>query len=189
MSISWVDWFLTTPAGRYFVRIDDGYLSDTYNYYGLRQKVPNFSAAFELIRGPRIEPGARPAEWPEDIDSYGACLFGLLHARYLLTDEGQRRMRKRCEDGAFPHCPRTLCRGAQCLPYGAADDIGQSELLLFCPCCGDVYRAGGEAMETDGAFFGPNWVHPFLARYRDLVPSELPERYVPRIFGFHVAQE
>ena len=86
MSQSWVKWFLSTPRGKYFVQIDDEYLQNIYNYYGLRQKVPNFKYALDLIRGPFIPPQNRPAAWPDDIDDYGLCLYGLIHARYLLTE-------------------------------------------------------------------------------------------------------
>ena len=186
---SWSDWFLSTPAGHYFIKIDEDYLNNTYNFYGLRQKIPHFNAAFELIHGPYIDPEDRTSEWPDDIDNYGICLFGLLHARFLLTEKGQKRMHKKYINGDFPQCPRTLCKGSKCLPYGKSDNIGQSEVLMFCPNCNDVYYMNNdESITMDGAFFGPNWVHPFLERYKELVPDEIPEKYVPRIFGFHVAQ-
>ena len=185
---SWVDWLLTTSYGTYFVKIDDGYLNNVFNYYGLRQKVPYFKYAYDLIRGPYLDPKERPKEWPKDMDSYGLCLYGLLHARYLLTTEGQNAMLVKYNSGKFPHCPRTLCRGTCCLPYGSSDNIGQTSIQMFCPNCNDIYSINDEPSNfTDGAFFGPSWVHSFLKHFPHLVPSEQPEKYVPRIFGFRVA--
>jgi casein kinase II subunit beta len=186
---SWVAWFLQTPRGSIFIQIDSDYLNTNYNYYGLRQKVPNFKYSLDLIRGPYIQPESRPPEWPADIDDYGLCLYGLLHARYLLTVAGQEAMRRKFTGDAFPRCPRMLCRGCVCLPYGQSDDIAQSSVQLFCPNCQDVYASNDPKFANmDGAFFGPNWVHFFLGRYPSFVPREQPEKYVPRIFGFRVAR-
>jgi casein kinase II subunit beta len=185
---SWVSWFLQTPRGAIFIRIDTDYLNNNYNFYGLRQKVPNFKYALDLIRGPYLS--TKPPEWPADIDDYGLCLYGLLHARFLLTAAGQDLMHEKFGTaGAYPLCPRLLCRGRPCLPYGQSDDLAQSSVQLFCPNCQDVYAsADPKFANMDGAFFGPNWVHFFLARYGDVVPTEMPERYVPRIFGFKLAR-
>lgn len=188
MSQSWVKWFLSTPRGKYFVQIDDEYLQNIYNYYGLRQKVPNFKYALDLIQGPFIPPQNRPAAWPDDIDDYGLCLYGLIHARYLLTDEGQKKMFEKFKNNEFPHCPRVFCKGITGLPYGSSDDIGQSNLKIFCPNCNDIYSTNDDTCnQMDGAFFGPNWVHLFIQRYPDIVPKETPTKYIPRIFGMRIA--
>ena len=188
MSQTWVSWFLSTPRGKYFVEVDEVYLKNIFNYYGLRQKVPNFKFALDLIQGPYIEPSNRLPSWPEDIDDYGLCLYGLIHARYLLTDEGQRRMFEKYRNRDFPRCPRSFCDGTIGLPYGTSDDIGHSNVKIFCPNCNDVYSTQDEGFAMmDGAFFGPNWVHLFLQNYPGIVPKETPKKYVPRIFGIRIA--
>jgi casein kinase II subunit beta len=188
-SQSWVSWFLQTPRGSIFVQIDAGYLSANYNLYGLRQKIPNFKYSLDLVRGAYLARESRPLEWPSDIDDYGVCLYGLLHARYLLTAAGQERMRQKYAGGEYPRCPRMLCRGRVCLPYGQSDDMAASGVQLFCPNCQDVYASPDPKFASmDGAFFGPNWVHFFIGKYPELVPREPPEKYVPRIFGFRIAR-
>jgi casein kinase II subunit beta len=186
---SWVSWFLQTPRGSIFVQIDREYLNTNYNFYGLRQKIPNFKYSLDLVRGPYLARESRPPEWPSDIDDYGLCLYGLLHARYLLTAAGQERMHQKYASCEYPRCPRMLCRGCGCLPYGQSDDMAQSNVQLFCPNCQDVYAAADPKFANmDGAFFGPSWVHFFVGKYPEFVPREQPERYVPRIFGFRVAR-
>ena len=58
---------------------------------------------------------------------------------------------------------------------------------MYCPCCCDIYRVNNpELASIDGAFFGPNWVHMFLHKYKQLVPKDRPRVYVPKIFGFRI---
>jgi casein kinase II subunit beta len=184
---SWVSWFVESSRGSIFIPIDREYLENNYNFYGLRQKVPNFKYSLDLIRGPYVPRDQRPPDWPTDIDDFGMCLYGLLHARYLITPAGQGKMLEKVQAGAYPRCPRMLCRGCFSFPYGTSDDIGQSNVKVFCPNCHDVYSIPEKRFAAmDGAFFGPSWVHIFLARFPQLVPPEMPERYVPRIFGFRI---
>lgn len=188
MSQSWVDWFLTTPRGSLFVRIDSEYLNNTFNFYGLRQKIPHFKFAFDLIRGPFIAQERRPSEWPEDIDEYGMCLYGLLHARYLLTAAGLEQAYQKYRQNEFPKCPRSFCDGHCCIPVGVSDEIGESNVKLYCTNCQDIYSSKDKRFITmDGAFFGPNWCHLFIQKYPETVPEEKPRKYIPRIYGFKVA--
>ena len=189
--ISWAKWFLSQPLGKYFIEIDHDYLMDTFNFYGLRQKVSNFKQALDLIRGPYIPPEKRPSTWVSDIDDYGICLYGLLHARYILTEKGLEKMYEKYKTSdIFCKCPRTFCNGTKCLPYGTSDDIGQSSLKMFCPCCHDVYHMpDSDSSNMDGSFFGPSWVHLFLAKYPEFVEKAPIKTYTPKIFGFKICPE
>jgi casein kinase II subunit beta len=185
--VSWVRWFLDSPNGALFIEIDPQYLNNNFNLYGIRQKVPYFCQALTLVRGNYLPRDRRPPEWPPDLDDYGMCLYGLLHARYLLTDEGQQRIYAKYLQKLYPKCPRMLCEGSCCLPYGSSDDIGQSDVKVFCPNCQDVYSVKDQRFTNmDGAFFGPTWVHLFVNRYAEIVPKEPPQKYQPRIFGFRI---
>ena len=95
--------------------------------------------------------------------------------------------KKYTTEDCFYKCPRTFCNGTKCLPYGTSDDIGQSSLKMFCPCCHDVYHIpDSESENMDGAFFGPSWVHLFLAKYPDVMPKPPIRTYTPKIFGFKI---
>lgn len=188
--IQWIDWLIMQPFGKYFVRIDDDFLENIYNFYGIRQKIANFKLSLDIIRGFYRNPEEFPKEWPHNINDYAICLYGLLHARYLLTKEGQEKMYKKYKENKFEFCPRTFCKGIHCLPYGVSDEIGNSMMQLFCPNCNDVYYINDEVCQViDGAFFGSSWVHVFLQRYKELIPSEPPEKYIPRMFGYRMYVE
>lgn len=185
-AVSWRTWLLTQDIGRYFVEIDDSFLSDPFNWYGLPQKVAHFHLALELIRSRYIEPSAYPVDWPATLNDHAATLYGVLHARYLMTREGRVRMRQKYEICDFERCPRTLCRGIKCIPMGICDSVGKAGMKLFCPNCHEMYEARKTAA-VDGAFFGTSWVYPFLKQYSEIVPEGPPEKFVPKLFGYRVA--
>lgn len=186
---SWVDWFLAGPLGRWFVRVDDSFLTTEHNYYGIQQKVPNFHMAYELIIGPKLSVEAQHKNWPKDIDVYGTCLYGFLHARYLLTSAGLEKMYAKYTENAFPSCPRTLCCGFQMLPMGRSDVIGHDDIKFFCPNCQKIYNAPIDtSLLVDGAFFGPSWIHLFIAKFNEFRPKEPLKVYIPRIYGFRTAE-
>jgi casein kinase II subunit beta len=124
------------------------------------------------------------------IEQQTELLYGLLHARYLLTEAGWTRVLAKYRNGDFGRCPRVLCYRTVCLPYGITDELNEHSVKLFCPNCSDVYTVSDPALaKVDGAFFGPSWVTPFLQKYPEIVPSEEPEVYVPRVFGVRVSED
>ena len=141
-------------------------------------------------------------------------LYGLIHARYILTAQGlsdmvrthpssdapissstpqpppthsQKAKYKACEFGA---CPRTLCEKQTVLPVGLSDSVslsGDNPMKLYCARCRELYDhnvPGGNYI--DGAFFGSTFPHLFLQTYGDLRPAPCNRTYVPRVFGFKV---
>jgi casein kinase II subunit beta len=186
----WISWFLSQPFASYFIEIDPSFLSNPFNLYGLRQKVVHFRLALTAIRGRYIPVSDYDPMWPKNLNDYAIILYGLLHARYLLTPDGLARMKAKYDLNGFETCPRTFCRGTRCLPFGFNDEVMRSNLKLFCPNCGDVYRVRRpECGYVDGAFFGQSWVHLFIARYPEVVPEEPPEKYVLRLFGYKIAED
>lgn len=178
---------LSQPLGRYFVEIDEEYISEIYNYYGLRQKISNFAPAFDLIHGPYIPPNKRRRDDMNDIDDYGICLYGLLHNRYLLTEKGIDRMHEKYMKEDFPKCPRTLCGGTKCFPCGISDDMGQATVKFFCPNCKETYHHDKSII--DGSFFGSSYIPILMAKYPDVIPNIKQEVYTPMLFGFQLFPE
>ena len=187
---TWVDWLLNQPYGKYFIKIDSNYLKSSYNYYGLRQKITNFKIAYEIIQGPDLTNKNLPKTWPDDAIKSAINLYGLLHSRYILTSIGLSKMHEKYIHNNFEKCPRLYCNGIKCLPYGSNDQLGVSHLQLFCPNCNDIYKSIDPDIKIlDGAYFGSSWVHLFIQNYKDIVPETLPEKYVPRLFGFKLYGE
>jgi casein kinase II subunit beta len=191
---AWLESFFSEPRSGLLVRIDDDFLANNFNSFGIKQSVPHFNAAYQLlrkggdVRSARVE--AANVD-PAVLSKEAEIIYGCLHARYLLTRPGQQLMMEKWKANAFEHCPRVLCRNVMCLPYGISEALGQHSVKFFCPGCNDVYLANQPAFQDmDGAYFGPNWVHVFVHNYQaQLVPKDPPRAYVPKIFGFRIYHE
>lgn len=186
MGKSFAEWLTSLKKYKFFVIVDHDYLMDNFNYFGLKKYFDRFPEAQVVIRGsykPRIE------EDP-DLLKQAIHLYGLIHARYLVTLDGIGDMKEKFSDGEFPKCPRYLCNGHSCLPYGTSEIYGENTLKLFCPSCCDVYDMYIPLYQNiDGAFFGPNYVHILKQRYRTVTPSKPLKELVPRVFGFKMSRQ
>lgn len=65
-------------------------------------------------------------------------LYGLIHARFLLSPRGLAIMREKYLTGRFGHCPRVMCERQSVIPVGISEDLRQSRVKVFCPRCEDV---------------------------------------------------
>ena len=191
--ITWLDWFLSQPSSRFFVRIDDDYLSNLYNYYGLKQTVNNFQSAYELLRKNYISSAHANTQLESDlyiIEQQTINLYGFLHARYLLTEEGMEKVYQKYQSDDYPHCPRILCKKKKCIPIGVSLELYENPVKIFCPNCRDVYNIKDSTFsKVDGAFFGNSWIPIFLKKYPDIISGTNNDLYIPRIFGFRICVE
>lgn len=195
----WIQWFCGLKGHEMFCEVERSYIEDGFNLYGLRSYVSNFSDCLDLILD-RI--GA-----DESDDSHltqSACtLYGLIHARYIITAHGLDAMYSKYAAKEFGTCPLIQCYGQPVLPVGMRDEMGVDTVEIFCPKCKCVYHPPpirsrsnhctavnqiSASGAVDGAAFGTTFPHLFLMTFNNLVPDALsPEStYVPRIFGFRV---
>lgn len=106
---SWISWFLSSKGNEYFCEIDDDYILDRFNLTGLNTEVQNYSQAFDLITDNfgacgrvRCREGfdARvlisEEEFPEEVraslEVQARFLYGLIHARWIITSRGLAKM-------------------------------------------------------------------------------------------------
>jgi casein kinase II subunit beta len=182
----WLDQFLAQPSSRWFLRIDEQFLTDGFNSFGLKPKIPHFSLAYALIcsRAPHAARASERVSF-ETIEAQAFVVYARLHARFLATERGIALMEAKY--ASFPLCPRVFCKDVRCLPHGVSHAFGEEPVALLCPGCGDLYKvAAPELAKVDGAFFGPNWAHLFVKRHPEIVPRAPSRVYVPKIFGFRI---
>ena len=62
-------------------------------------------------------------------------LYGLIHARYILSPKGLAMMREKYLMGGFGTCPRVLCKRQYVMPIGVSEELNTSRVKVYCPRC------------------------------------------------------
>lgn len=89
-------------------------------------------------------------------------LYGLIHARFIISPRGLAMMKDKFNLGAFGYCPRVLCERQSVLPIGVSEELSTSRVKVYCPRCQDVYIPRNKQLDIDGAYFGTSFPHILL---------------------------
>ncbi|EOA13810.1 hypothetical protein CARUB_v10026904mg [Capsella rubella] len=183
---SWISWFCNLRGNEFFCEVDDDYIQDDFNLCGLSSLVPYYDYALDLILDVESSHGEMfTEEQNELIESAAEMLYGLIHARYILTSKGLAAMLEKYKSYDFGRCPRVYCCGQPCLPVGQSDLPRSSTVKIYCPKCEDIYYPRSKYQgNIDGAYFGTTFPHLFLMTYGHLKPPKASQNYVQRVFGF-----
>ncbi|KAH1080277.1 hypothetical protein J1N35_020038 [Gossypium stocksii] len=183
---SWISWFCNLRGNEFFCEVDDDYIQDDFNLCGLSSQVPYYDYALDLILDIESSHGDMfTEEQNELVESAAEMLYGLIHARFILTSKGMAAMLDKFKNYDFGRCPRVYCCGQPCLPVGQSDFPRSSTVKIFCPRCEDIYYPRSKYQgNIDGAYFGTTFPHLFLMTYSHLKPLKASQIYVPRVFGF-----
>ncbi|KAH8298504.1 hypothetical protein KR044_008728, partial [Drosophila immigrans] len=176
---SWVGWFVNLQVNEFLCRVPYDYIEDLFNLTGLETMVPNFYQALETILDSEVDAeydGYNPMEMDREQQ-----LYGLIHARYILSARGIDDMCVKYQRGDFGICPRIFCNGQLMLPVGLTDRIGESHVKVYCPRCRDVYQPHDRCALLDGAMFGCSFPHMFFMQLPQLLPEPPLEKYTPRL--------
>ncbi|CEN62262.1 casein kinase II, regulatory subunit [Aspergillus pseudodeflectus] len=181
----WRDWFISSRGNEYFCEIDEEYLTDRFNLTGLNTEVPYYQYALDLVTD--VFDLDADDDLREQIEKSARHLYGLVHARYILTTRGLTKMAEKYKKGDFGKCPRVMCEGHPLLPTGQHDIANMSTVRLFCSKCEDIYNPkSSRHASIDGAYFGASFTSMLFQVFPHLLPEKSTRRYEPRIYGFRV---
>lgn len=180
----WIDLFLGIKGNEYFCDIDEEYIRDRFNLTGLNQEVSKLPTLIDIVTD-MIDIDLQPPEQRDALEHNAQVLYGLIHARYILTARGLNKMFEKYRNGDFGYCPRVLCQLHPLLPIGLHDQPRLSSVKLYCAKCEDYYNPkSGRHSIVDGAYFGTSFPAMFFQNFPQVIPVHLRETYVPTVFGF-----
>ncbi|NXX40424.1 CSK2B kinase, partial [Tricholaema leucomelas] len=185
-------------------QVDEDYIQDKFNLTGLNEQVPHYRQALDMILD--LEPDEELEDNPNQsdlIEQAAEMLYGLIHARYILTNRGIAQMPWGwlwvgsgrvwvAPGGVWPRlggrgwgvggrgrCPRHAHSRAP--PAGLSDIPGEAMVKLYCPKCMDVYTPkSSRHHHTDGAYFGTGFPHMLFMVHPEYRPKRPANQFVPR---------
>ena len=209
MTPQWISWFLSSKGNEYFCEVEEDYILDRFNLTGLNTEVANYSQALDLITDNLGVCGATPrcfspltVFWPTDdeihdelrgtLDVQARLLYGLIHARWIVTARGLAKMVRlirftykiplhtnpiiqleKYKRVDFGRCPRVLCQSQPLLPVGLTDVAYEKSVKLYCGRCEDIYSPKSSRHGSiDGAYFGTSFPHLLFMCYPALIPTK-----------------
>ncbi|KAJ3128995.1 casein kinase 2 regulatory subunit [Nowakowskiella sp. JEL0407] len=183
--LDWYERFRMLKGSEFFCEVDMSYIQDRFNLTGLNLEVQHYVLAYELLTNTLDEELDQELEL--EVERSAQHLYGLIHARFIITSRGLTKMFEKFQANDFGKCPRVLCDGQAVLPVGLYDLPGIKPVKLYCPKCEDIYIPPYKRHASiDGAYFGTSFPHLLLQVYPDILPNKDMQRYVPKIFGFKI---
>jgi len=169
---SWISWFLSNKGNEYFCQVEEDYILDRFNLTGLNVEVQHYNHALDLITD-NLADDEFEEEHRGGIELSARFLYGLIHARWIITSRGLVKMLEKFKKADFGRCPRVLCYGQPLLPVGLTDVPYEKSVKLYCGRCEDIYSPKSTRHgSVDGAFFGTSFPHMMYMVYPGLLPSK-----------------
>ncbi|KAJ7052040.1 casein kinase II, regulatory subunit [Mycena amicta] len=164
-SSTWISWFLSSKGNEYFCEVDEDFILDRFNLTGLNNEVANYAQALDLITD-QLDDEVQE-ELRGSLDTQARLLYGLIHARWIVTARGLAKMVEKYKRGDFGRCPRVLCHAQPLLPVGLS-------VKLFCGRCEDLYSPKSSRHGSiDGAYFGTTFPHLLFLVYPAIIPPKV----------------
>lgn len=186
----------------WFCEIPDDFIKDKFNLYGLDANYPKylrnqiegiskedysyyFNVCTNVIIGQQsLESISKSII--KHILHILPIVYGMIHARYIITPDGISQMVEKYSRHTFGVCPRINCDKEPLLPIGTSSYPGHSYVNGFCPCCRKVY-VPRPMVELDGAYFGPNAAHIIIGHLKIVNKHMNYRKFEREAFGFKVA--
>jgi len=185
---SWIAWFCSLRGNEFFCEVDEDYIQDDFNLTGLHLLVPYYDYALDMVLDVEMPMEEKLTEAQQEIvESAAEMLYGLIHARYILTNRGMHAMYEKYRAASFGRCPHVFCQGQPVLPVGLSDLPRNYTVNVFCPRChGLFFPKSTRQANIDGAYFGTTFPHLYLMTHPDMVPVKPTQEYTPRVYGFKI---
>jgi len=127
----WIQWFCDLEGHEFFVEVEIDYIKDTFNLYGLKERIPRFNEAMKMILS-SDSPDSEDLNDQSFLEVYQSAmdLYGLIHARYIISPRGLTMMREKYVLGTFGSCQRILCDRQLVLPIGLSEELSTSRVKV-----------------------------------------------------------
>jgi len=137
---------------------------DDFNLTGLSTMVPYYDYALDMVLDVEMPmEDSLTEEQQEIVESAAEMLYGLIHARYIITNRGMHAMYEKYRMAHFGRCPHVFCQGQPVLPVGLSDLPRNYTVNVFCPRChGLFFPKSTRQANIDGAYFGTTFPHLYL---------------------------
>lgn len=203
--VPWIQQFLESFGHDYFVKVAQEFIEDDFNLTGLSLQVPYYREALYTILDYQVETAddtgglaraGKRLDLPNKValSNSAELLYGLIHARFIISKPGLTAMATKFERSEFGICPRYNCDGMHLIPVGASDIPGQETVRLYCPCCNDIYLPLSlRYLNIDGAFFGTTFLGLLVKMFPEIgyqckcrIDKLDPDAAGIRLFGFRI---
>lgn len=162
---------MSSKGNEYFCEVEEDYILDRFNLTGLNTEVTNYSQALDLITD-NLDDDIQD-ELRGSLDVQARLLYGLIHARWIVTARGLAKMLEKYKKADFGRCPRVLCQSQPLLPVGLTDIPYEKSVKLYCARCEDLYSPKSSRHGSiDGAYFGTSFPHLLFLVYPHLIPPK-----------------
>eukprot|EP00904_Undaria_pinnatifida_P006635 jgi/Undpi1/3100/HiC_scaffold_15.g06474.m1 len=188
---SWIQEFCRTPGNEFFAEVPESFIRENMNLIDIGRgvEIPYFKEALGVLLGERrinVRVHGDAGRKASIVQSSAALLYGLIHARFVVSHQGLNVVLKKFSKAGYGRCPRVYCQGQAVLPVGETDRPLQNSVKVFCPRCGDLFFPSPHVRACDGAFWGTTLPHLLLLGWPELRTTPSPSKYVPRAYGFKV---
>ena len=94
----WISSFMQRKGNDLFLEVNVNFICDTFNLTGLDSRLSHFHNALDLILDQEIEFDSETEQ--ETVENEAEVLYGLIHARYIITKRGLAEMRHKYQHRA-----------------------------------------------------------------------------------------
>ena len=101
--------FISSRGNEYFCEIDEDYLTDRFNLTGLNTEVQYYQYALDLVTD--VFDLDCDDDMRETIEKSARHLYGLVHARYIVTTRGLAKMVGWLSGSSYHVLPKLMCLG------------------------------------------------------------------------------